>query len=320
MFSRREALGCLACLPTIALFAAPRPIDKSITFCASGIEMADADLYTAAAIDWDAFFIGDVRKLLSQCFNAYGASQQVFFTDQAPLQASYNHIDPDDVAASRICIGVGNLGLYPYSTLIAVVLHELGHSFSYRSRKWATIQASAGPKQIELLADFLAGAAFARMEDRNLKVIERVSGQCSELSLPWMPPPTRPALVGRRPNAVVLNPRKLINAGQGKVKFEVLRSDGTVEPLESYAMIGTMPDEDPSETNCVTVHNRSLNFLAMVGAVSTWRTFGDRPETESHGSPVERYNAFSLGYRGSRRKRPLEESLIAGMSYLQIAA
>jgi hypothetical protein len=319
MFSRRAVLGCFACLPAADLFAATRPSDKAITFCASAVDMADADMHSSAAIDWDAFFIGDVRELLSQCFRAYGASQRVFFTDQAPLQASFNHIDPDDVAASRICIGVGNLGLYPYCTLIAVILHELGHYFSYRSRQWPTIEASAEHKQIELLADYLAGAAFARMEGRNLKVAERVFGQCSELILPWLPSRTRPAPIRRRSNAVVLDPRKLVDVGQGKVKFDVLRPDGMVEPLESYAMIGTMPDEDPFETKCMATHDRSLNFLAMVGAVSTWRTFGDRPETESHGSPVERYDAFSFGYTGGRRGRPLKESLIAGMSYLRIA-
>lgn len=313
-------LSCLACLPAAGLHAAPRPFEKTITFCASAVDMADAELHAVAAINWNAFFLGNVRTLLSQCFSAYGLTQRVFFTDQAPLQASYNFIDRGNVTASRICIGVGNLAVYPYSTLIAVMLHELGHYFSYRSVHWEAIQSNAQPKQIELLADFLAGAAFARMERRKLTVIERVAGQCGELNLPWFSTGARAAPAQRASNAIVLNPRKLVEAGKGKAQFEVLRPDGSIERLENYALIGTMPDEDPAEIKCITTHTRTLNFLAMVAAVSTWRTFGDRPDTESHGSPNERYDAFSSGYQSGRAKPSLEQSLRVGMAHLGISA
>lgn len=280
--------------------------------------MVDAKLFASADIDWSKFYIGNVPSLLTQCFQAYGLSQPVMFTDEAPLQASYNTIDPSVTPSANMCVGLGNLGLYPFATLVAVILHELGHNLSCQSKWWDSIQSTASQKQVELLADFLAGAAFADMERRGVTVTERVSGQCSELVLPWM---AKPRAESPKPTAfpkAVLNPRRLLTGGQGQAQFDVLRGDGTIEALPSYAMIGTMPDEDPSEQKCMTDHSRKVDFLAMVGAVSSWRTFGDRPDTDSHGSPSERYNAFSQGYAQRRPASPLIKSIPSGAKFLEI--
>jgi hypothetical protein len=183
------------------------------------------------------------------------------------------------------------------------------------------IESYSVQKQIELLADFMAGAAFARMEPLKPRITERVTGQCADLILT-----RRTSDLGRHkgpPGRAVLNPRRL-GRGNGKTEFLVLRN-WRVEPLANNALIGTMPEDDPTETKCSTSHPRTLDFLAMAAAVSTWRTFGDRPATESHGTPAERYDAFSLGYEtamgdAAHTPAPLSTALRDGIRYLEIGS
>lgn len=256
------------------------------------------------------------------CFRAYGMRQRIAFSDEAPLQASFNDIDFDHPASSQICVGIGNLGLYPYSTIVAVILHELGHQYCCGSDRWDLISSMAEPKRIELLADFMAGAAFARMEPRELRLTERVDGQCdgrtgSPLGGPPGGSPTRPPPKDR----VLLDPRRLARV-DGRAQFFVLK-DWRVEPLASAALIGAMPEEITTGGACATRHVRRLDFLALAGAVSSWRTFGDLPATESHGTASERYDAFSLGYETAAVDRDrvddlLRTALTRGMRYLEI--
>lgn len=318
MISRRSFVGGCLCGLTVPAQARPR---GHLIFCASE-SSTDAEFHLLQEIDWTTFYISDVPKLVSGCFNAYSLQQRIKFSDQAPLQASLNDIDEESPASSEIRIGVGNLALFPYSTLVAVILHELGHFYCWRSAQWETISSYAGQKRIELLADFMAGAAYARMEPTHLQISERVSGQCSEINLPWVSAPKRPMRQpSRAAGRLALDPRRL-GRMDGKAEFFVLRG-GRVSPLQNNALIGTSPEEDPQETRCTTTQQRSLDFLAMAGAVSSWRTFGDRPATESHGTPAQRHEAFSLGYETARADQnhtpaALATSLSRGMKYLSI--
>jgi hypothetical protein len=277
------------------------------------------------AVDWNSFYVRGVPSLVTSCFRAFDLHQRIAFSDQAPVQASYNDIDRSNPTMSVMNVGVGNLQLYPFTTLVAVILHELGHYFCFRSPEWDMIESYSVHKQIELLADFVAGAAYARMEPSQAQITEIVRGQCNELERPSNEDKLRHraarAKVQPHSAKISLNAKQLARVN-GKADFFVLR-DWRVEPLANNALIGTMPTENRSENKCSTEHRRTIDFLSMAAAVSSWRTFGDRPATESHGTPAERYDAFSLGYEiamGDQHHVPrvLAKSLVEGINYLKI--
>lgn len=279
-------------------------------------------------IDWQDFYLDDVPSLFERCCDAMGVKQTVRFTDELPIQASWNSVSPDDPDNPEMYVGVGNLEGYPFSSLIAVMLHELGHIFSFRSKSYDAIVSKSVKRQRELLADVMAGAAYAKMEEAGLSTREMVHGQCSVITLPGdddaalsdQADATKPSSAGGKTQKFELNSRRLVSTRASAAQFKVLRANKTIEALQNYSMIGETPDEDPSGTRCSTVHDRAVDFVAMVAAVSSWRTFGDLPDAEeSHGSPSERYQAFSLGYNVRRKdNRNLDDCLEIGLKHLGV--
>lgn len=328
MLTRRAFTQCTVCAAAGIFAPSSQAKSQPLIFCAAAIDPADANFYSIDQIDWQSFYLGDVPSLFAKCCEAMGVKQTVRFSDELPIQASWNSLSPDDPDNPRMYLGVGNLEAYPFSSLIAVILHELGHIFSFRSKSYPAIVANSVKRQRELLADVMAGAAYAKMEDAGLSTREMVRGQCSIIRLPTdndvvTPSPDDvddPLLKTPGPDQTPLNPRRLLSSRLAEAKFEVLREDGKIEPLQNYSMIGETPDEDPSGMTCFTIHDRSIDFVAMVAAVSSWRTFGDLPDAEeSHGSPSERYQAFSHGYNGQREgKWSLEDSLSLGLEHLGV--
>lgn len=328
MLTRRAFTQCTICAAA-GMFAPPSLAKREpMIFCATAIDPADANFYSIDRIDWQRFYLPDVPSLFSKCCEAMGVKQTARFSDDLPIQASWNSLNPDDPDNPRMYLGVGNLEAYPFSSLIAVILHELGHIFSYRSKHYPAIVAKSVKRQRELLADVMAGAAYAKMEDAGLSTREVVRGQCSIIRLPTDDDVATPSPDGaddpflKNPGAelISLNPRRLLSSRQAEAKFEVLRENQKIETLPNYSMIGETPDEDPSGMTCFTIHDRSVDFVAMVAAVSSWRTFGDLPDAEeSHGSPSERYQAFSNGYNGQREgNRSLDEILSLGLEHLGV--
>ncbi|MQW85985.1 hypothetical protein [Sinorhizobium saheli] len=328
MLTRRAFTTCTLCAATGII--APVAIAKSepIIFCAAAIDPADAVFYSLDEVDWQNFHLDSVPTLFSKCCEAMGVRQIVRFSDDLPIQASWNSVSPDDPDNPRMYIGVGNLAAYPFSSLIAVILHELGHIFCYRSNLYQRIVANSVKRQRELLADMVAGGAYAKMENAGLSISELVRGQCSTIELPsnnvWAEehsPSTRREVLGTTsPGKATLNTRRLLQSRESRAQFKVLRSTGTIEELQNNAMIGETPEEDPDGTRCFTKHDRSIDFVAMVAAVSSWRTFGDLPDAgESHGSPRERYEAFSFGYDVCRgNERTLDDCLSQGVGWQRI--
>ncbi len=328
MLTRRSFSQCTICAAT-GLFALPSSAKRPpIIFCAAAVDPADATFYGMDEIDWQDFYLDDVPSLFARCCDAMGVQQAVRFSDELPIQASWNSVSPDDPNNPNMYVGVGNLEGYPFSSLIAVMLHELGHIFSFRSKNYDAIVSKSVKRQRELLADVMAGAAYARMEEAGLSTREMVRGQCSIITLPGddavapsdAADPAKPTSTVGMAQKFELNARRLVSTRASAAQFEVLRANKTIEPLQNYSMIGETPDEDPSGTKCTTVHDRAVDFVAMVAAVSSWRTFGDLPDAEeSHGSPSERYQAFSLGYNVRREgKRSLDDCLEIGVKHLGI--
>lgn len=328
MLSRRSFSQCAICAAT-GLFALPSLAKRApIIFCAAAVDPADATFYAMDQIDWQDFYLDDVPSLFERCCDAMGVKQTVRFTDELPIQASWNSVSPDDPDNPEMYVGVGNLEGYPFSSLIAVMLHELGHIFSFRSKSYDAIVSKSVKRQRELLADVMAGAAYAKMEEAGLSTREMVHGQCSVITLPGdndaalsdQADATKPSSAGGKTQKFGLNSRRLVSTRASAAQFKVLRANKTIEALQNYSMIGETPDEDPSGTKCSTVHDRAVDFVAMVAAVSSWRTFGDLPDAEeSHGSPSERYQAFSLGYNVRRKdSRNLDDCLEIGLKHLGV--
>jgi hypothetical protein len=297
---------------------------KPVVFCAAAVDAADATFQPIGSISWQDFYLSEVPFLYAKCCDAMGIVQSIFFSDELPIQASWNSVSTEDPNNPRMYVGVGNLEAYPFSSLVAVILHELGHIFTFRSSRYAFIFSRSVKRQQELLADVMAGAAFARMETASLLTKETVRGQCSTIDFAnsgnAASAQAAKRLRDKQPTKIELNARKLITKRISTAQFQVLRENDAIETLSNYSMIGETPDEDPTGSKCLTTHNRSIDFVSMVAAVSSWRTFGDLPDAEeSHGSPSERYRAFSLGYSVYREnKRSLADCLEIGLKHLNI--
>jgi hypothetical protein len=289
----------------------------SITFCATEIDPSDANFYSALEIDWETFWLSDVPELYGACCRAMGINQQIFFTDDIPIQASWNSISPDDPHNPRMYVGVGNLEAYPFSTLIAVILHELGHVFCYRTANYNRLVSKSVKRQRELIADVVAGGAFAKMEKLGVTTQEQVRGQCSTLEVSDIRKEVNLTFNDKK---TFLSARKLIDKRTNTATFSVQRADGRVEILENFSMIGETPEPEVERARCVTVHERSVDFVAMISAVSSWRTFGDLPDSEeSHGSPRERFNAFAFGYHMVNAEHgTLEDCLTHGARFVAV--
>lgn len=289
------------------------------------MDPADATFHSIEDVDWASFYLADVPDLFHKCCTAMGINQAISFSDELPLQASWNSLNQDDPENPRMYIGIGNLEAFPFASLIAVILHELGHIFCYRSEKYDAILANSMKRQRELLVDVLAGGGFAKMEAMDFTVMETVWGQCSQIEMPingtWIDgeaySPPAPEQTTNKPR---LDARRLTSNAGGVANFKVLRPDGSVEPLHNYGMIGQTPDEDPDRKRCLTRHDRAVDFMSMVGAASGWRTFGDLPnEVESHGSQRDRHEAFTFGYDMCKgNMRPLSECLTEGSKWLGV--
>lgn len=322
MLTRRAFTRYLLCSTSGIFGSGAEARSHPLVFCASAIDPADAKFYALHEVDWASFWLNEVPEIYSACCRAYGIAQEVFFSDELPVQASWNSVHSDDPSRPRMYIGVGNLEAYPFSTLIAVILHELGHIFCFRAKNYKKIVSNSVRRQRELLADVIAGAVFAKMEGLGIATKESVQAQCSVIELPWEESSMAMggSFSGPKKNGMKLNSRRLLEIRMSAPAFKVLRPNGKVETIENYGMIGETPQEGPHQSRCVTVHRRSVDFVAMVAAVSSWRTFGDLPdEGESHGSPSERYNAFSFGYKMFKsRRQSLNQCLAAGIEYVGI--
>lgn len=313
------------CCCAASLFSLPRQAEaaKRVDLCSShngdaAARRRNAKFYALSEVNWNGFHVANFPLILEQCHQAIGFSQSINFTDDLSLHESWNSIDPDDPSDAIMFVGVGNLEVFPPETLIAVLLHEFAHAFSSRLPGFWSVKAQNPSRKIELLADVVAGGAFAIIQKAGLGLEEIVRGRCanvatSNVNNAWVP---MDELALAEPAGVSLDTEKTVEKDLGIAKFKLLRADGTIEDVRPNNSVGPQ-SEDRSE--CFSTELHSIDFSAMVAAASAWRTFGDVSlQEQSHGTSEERFKAFSLGYNRSNDGLSLDQCFYDGASNLGV--